>query len=652
MIKINSENDNIKVNVASAGNKSNVNLSYPQSYYDGLSKQWAISENIVNSEDYSSKHYAQESKKQTNLATEQATIATNKVNEVIDSGNEVLSKISAQETTSKNSVKSEGESQVASILSEGKEQVSKIQAEGNTQFANIQTEGQAQVDSVKNQGAVSVSSVNSAGELQVKAVKSEGTNQVSLAKAEVVKATEQANLAKQYASSVDKESINISKMYTTGSVSVDPQGYNQLLKMKQNTTVTGIDVAKADDYEVVGNPVITDDGIASGFSTSTYLKINKAFTFNSDFEIEVGIVSQISENSKAQSIISNINSSDSYAKFDMFVAPNGTDIQLQFRNQDGTVKYSPLASNALTVGQNSIINVNYKSDLLTVKVNNVKVLTESIDLSDWSADYDTWNIGYSLWRYIRPFTGSIDLNSFKIYVDGNLVYQPCLKIPYTLSKTGSKIVDVAYRDRVQDLYEQTGVAPYYTIDETNQNFTLPMGEIYGMIERKAKQNNLAIGQPIIRIDDTLYSNEVRFEGAVVSKTTYADLYKICGDKYTRNAEGIDTDTQFCLPDFRNRAIWGSNNFGYLSAGLPNITGTAGVILGRDQNGAFYSDKDQALNTGTGGWVSGMVHFNAARSSSIYGGSDTVQPPAIKVRVVAKFKEEDYPTLVEGGTNNN
>ena len=63
-----------------------------------------------------------------------------------------------------------------------------------------------------------------------------------------------------------------------------------------------------------------------------------------------------------------------------------------------------------------------------------------------------------------------------------------IEIPYTLSKTGSKIVDVAYRDKIQALYNQEGKADYYTIDETNQNFTLPMGEIYGMVEQKANSD--------------------------------------------------------------------------------------------------------------------------------------------------------------------
>ena len=65
---------------------------------------------------------------------------------------------------------------------------------------------------------------------------------------------------------------------------------------------------------------------------------------------------------------------------------------------------------------------------------------------------------------------TIDLNAFKIYVDGNLVYQPCLKIPYTQSKTGSKIVDDVYRERVQDMYEQCGYTHYYTLGD--EDYTL------------------------------------------------------------------------------------------------------------------------------------------------------------------------------------
>ena len=64
--------------------------------------------------------------------------------------------------------------------------------------------------------------------------------------------------------------------------------------------------------------------------------------------------------------------------------------------------------------------------------------------------------------------GYLDLNTCKIVLDGQLVYQPMLSIPYNVTPTGEKIVDEFYRDRVKEEFEQVGYTPYYTleIDET------------------------------------------------------------------------------------------------------------------------------------------------------------------------------------------
>ena len=58
-----------------------------------------------------------------------------------------------------------------------------------------------------------------------------------------------------------------------------------------------------------------------------------------------------------------------------------------------------------------------------------------------------------------------------------------VEIPYTLSKTGSKIVDEVYRDRVKDLFEQVGYNEYFTIDEGNQTFTLPTHRFDNVVSR-------------------------------------------------------------------------------------------------------------------------------------------------------------------------
>lgn len=73
---------------------------------------------------------------------------------------------------------------------------------------------------------------------------------------------------------------------------------------------------------------------------------------------------------------------------------------------------------------------------------------------------------------------------------------------------------------------------------------------------------------------------------------------------------------------------------YVSAGLPNITGTVGVfdITDNKFTGAFAKQGATAGNHGiaaNNGRSSGTATFDASRSSSTYGNSTTVQPPSSK-----------------------
>ena len=92
-----------------------------------------------------------------------------------------------------------------------------------------------------------------------------------------------------------------------------------------------------------------------------------------------------------------------------------------------------------------------------------------------------------------------------------------------------------------------------------------------------------------------------------------------------------------VPDFRNRFLEGSTTpRTVLEAGLPNITGKfVAVFYGNPVSGAFS-------NLGSGGhtkartdWDGQNILFDASRSSSIYGRSSTVQPPAVTVRYLIK-----------------
>ena len=131
-------------------------------------------------------------------------------------------------------------------------------------------------------------------------------------------------------------------------------------------------------------------------------------------------------------------------------------------------------------------------------------------------------------------------------------------------------------------------------------------------------------------------------GSAISRTTYADLFAVIGTTYGSG----DGSTTFNLPNLTEKFIQGSDTVGTVkSAGLPNITGDVSIadsvlpLRVEYPHGAFdaadYVDYIGKVNTGN---VSGyrILAFDASRSNSIYGNSDTVQPPALTMRYIIKY----------------
>ena len=106
---------------------------------------------------------------------------------------------------------------------------------------------------------------------------------------------------------------------------------------------------------------------------------------------------------------------------------------------------------------------------------------------------------------------------------------------------------------------------------------------------------------------------------------------------------------FKLPDARNRVLWGTteSNFGYLSASLPNITGSLAdthsinsAYIFSGASGAFaVAGKHSgyavdSAHASSGGFS--HVYFNASHSNSIYKDGSTNIPPALKSRVYTYY----------------
>ena len=133
------------------------------------------------------------------------------------------------------------------------------------------------------------------------------------------------------------------------------------------------------------------------------------------------------------------------------------------------------------------------------------------------------------------------------------------------------------------------------------------------------------------------------DGSAVSRTEYDELFEVIGTTYGAG----DGSTTFNLPDLIDRFAEGGTNVGTKKeAGLPNITGSFEIgfygdgsipsILG---TGAFTNinvGRNGRYTSGSAGGQSTQTNFNASRSSSIYGSSDTVQPPALVLLPIIKY----------------
>ena len=143
----------------------------------------------------------------------------------------------------------------------------------------------------------------------------------------------------------------------------------------------------------------------------------------------------------------------------------------------------------------------------------------------------------------------------------------------------------------------------------------------------------------------LLPQHVKANGATVNRSDYPTLAAYATEhnlwtddpasepyKYGRG----DGSTTMVLPDYRDRVIQGGDMLGIKAPGLPNITGywdngTTQASAG----GAFSVWKNNSCENNDY-WNGQRCDFNASRSSSIYGASSTVQPPAIIIFPQIKY----------------
>ena len=437
-------------------------------------------------------------------------------------------------------------------------------------------------------------------------------------------------------------------------------------------------------FTVVGSPTITDEGIVSGFQYGNYLQFfsNSIGVNYSTFEISYKINSgtllpssiyYLGSTSQLGLIIgfhdsrSVVLASSDGENWDIQSGPigsytysNNTDYWFKLK-YDGT-KY---------VFQYSLNGMDYTDD----KVINVSTKLPMPVLFNISNVYGSNN-----------FTGSIDLKTVMVKIDGAITFRGNqvgvdtytianvdVEIPYTLSKTGSKIVDSTYRSRVNLVYNAFGYSPYYTLSDTN--YTIPQGELYGYIKKEIQNtvpevdipSSRNVGEIVVSTIPLVDAGLHLLDGSLINGNgIYSEFVDYISSIYDASANYFCSESEWqdsvetygvCgkfVYDSVNNTVRlpkitgfvegasGVANLGDLTqAGLPNITGNFGANFAQGNffnkgSGAFGSYRDNSINTTVPNDSANqysnnnMWDFDASRSSSIYDNSNTVQPQSVKV----------------------
>lgn len=224
---------------------------------------------------------------------------------------------------------------------------------------------------------------------------------------------------------------------------------------------------------------------------------------------------------------------------------------------------------------------------------------------------------------------NVDVGFQKRATDTYNINGQTVQIPYKLSKTGSKICHYTYRSRVLNVYQYEGASSYFTINGITNEFSMPCGELYGMISTVDSAVN-AITSSILSAIYPIGAIYIAITATCPLEGVIGHWTKVSSGKVLQGADSkhaVDTTISAGLPNitgnFRVTNQWNTKAFG---SGEPN-----NVTSGAFTSGAQWGT-NSAGNGGTGakGWD---YYFKASDSSSVYNSDvTTVQPPAYVVNI--------------------
>ena len=346
-----------------------------------------------------------------------------------------------------------------------------------------------------------------------------------------------------------------------------PDFYNKYLEKYHDSNNT----KKVIKSNVTITGALTDNnGVLSGFAYSVYASLPNAWisenydTWEMVFDVTTG-----DDVTTQQFVYSNFyNSSGVYSGVNCYLMSTNFRLALRFSGNDFQVGTYTILPNT-----RYLIRIRYTGSAYTLEYSTDNGASWEIDINYSSTTkVTTRSEGYftvgnlylqSHNDYKNPWLGTIDLKNSYINVNGSRWWTGADTITQNSNK--HLFYPISIKSTIDDIYNQYGIADFYGIDEENERIFLPRNKYFQQLT-----------------DDVSKVNEM------------------------------------------------------VEAGLPNITGVVDARGGNDVplitmcSGAFKNGTSKTVAGMTG---SGSVTryqgatFDASRSNSIYGNSDTVQPPS-------------------------
>lgn len=678
--------------------------------YSELSKKWAISDELVENIDYSSKHYAEVSKAQ-------AEISTNKTNEVVESANNALENIEANSTNAITEITElfdSSKQEISSLTTSTLSSITSLSNNTKNEISTLKTDSLEEITNTKN---IAISDIETLTDNSKTEIETLGNEKIELATVQTEIAITKASEASQSASNAlksaensalseasAKESENNAKTSETNAKISEQNAKTSEQKCQEIYDRLGVVIklkGRVDSFEdLPTTDVVNGDaylvGVAGLESYPEYYWYEDHWEYMGSTEAKLewgGLTGTLSNQTDLQTALDS-KISDVQANGTSIVSNGVANIPVASSTTYGLVK--PVNANGIYANSSGTLNLYKVSDeTLKSKKTTCAVLVNQIDLAvktgittntitltdEEKANAKEW-LGFATsedipdisnlatkdeipsidglvqyvdyWEFVEDINNKVNDKQDTLTAGENITIEDGV---ISASGGGHDLFDIVQKDHILTYEETQGfeLLGNYVYKEAIAGSRYGYPDFYAKcIEEKeaSTATDVTLGENII----TMYINANGHQFFDIADKDIIDaFYNSTGTAWFY---GIDTTNErVLLPRndyyFKNG---GAENVGeFVEAGLPELeltnesdvtVQTAGAISAKTGSVQIAGNKIGSGGSTTGYANTSVVGFNLDQNTSmntssstpseitsknsIYGNSETVQPPSVSV----------------------